>query len=76
MMKRPAASWKDQPSGTGRSSFSRATHFSAKAPCVAPKTRAPTGNLALAGAFRTVPANSQPEVHGNAGLSVRWEVYG
>lgn len=60
-----------------------ATALVAKAPWVAPNTREPTGNLGFAtpdGVDRTVPANSAPETHGNAGevVSTRfvWEAGG
>lgn len=50
-----------------------ATALVAKAPWVAPYTREPTENLGFAasdGVDRTMPANSAPETHGNAGEAV------
>ena len=57
----------------GRSVSAGAAILVAKAPCAAPNTRAPTGNLSellgdgLDGAAMTVPANSKPATHGKAG---------
>jgi len=72
----PAASRKLHPFGTGSIATSLAMVLVAYAPCVAPKTREPTGNLGFLepdGVARTIPANSAPEIHGNADrLSVKF----
>jgi hypothetical protein len=68
---RPAASWKDQPAGTGSSEPSFTQILVAKEPWPAPKTRSPARNrsgplLGFLGAEMTVPANSAPATHGKA----------